>query len=181
MAAAISGKRHHEARPKDRESDAGFRDQPLGLALGGREGGPVGLGRAGNRDVHQPDRAAAVADRLQQPRDEIAVHGGRVAAGAVLQHAEAIDDDIDAVIAQQPRQRDRFHRHDRQFEIERAAFLRGEQFASDTQDGKPADAQIARHEAVDQTGGAEHQNFSDVGFHACLKRFGDHQPQNSHD
>jgi hypothetical protein len=26
------------------------------------------------------------------------------------------------VIAQQPRQRRRFHRHDRQFEIERAAF-----------------------------------------------------------
>ena len=36
-----------------------------------------------------------LADRLQQPRDEIAMHGGRVAAGAVLQHAETIDDDID--------------------------------------------------------------------------------------
>ena len=74
--------------------------------------------------MHQPDRTVAVADRLQQPRDEIAMHGGRVAAGAVLQHAETIDDDIDAVIAQQPRQRGRFHRHHRQFEIERADFLR---------------------------------------------------------
>ena len=75
--------------------------------------------------MHQPDRAVAFADRLQQPHDEIAMHGGGVAAGAVLQHAEAIDDDIDVVIAQQPRQRCRFHRHNRQFEIERAAFLRG--------------------------------------------------------
>ena len=52
--------------------------------------------RAGNRDMDQADRTAAVADRLQQPRDEIAMHGGGVAAGAILQHAEAIDDDIDA-------------------------------------------------------------------------------------
>jgi hypothetical protein len=74
--------------------------------------------------MHQPDRTVAFADRLQQARDEIAMHGGGVAAGAVLQHAEAIDDDIDAAIAQQPRQRGRFHRHDRQFEIERAAPLR---------------------------------------------------------
>ena len=37
--------------------------------------------------MHQPDRTVAVADRLQQPGDEIAMHGGGVAAGAVLQHA----------------------------------------------------------------------------------------------
>ena len=37
--------------------------------------------------MHQPDRTVAVADRLQQPRDEIAMHGGGVAAGTVLQHA----------------------------------------------------------------------------------------------
>ena len=55
--------------------------------------------------MDQPDRAAAVADRLQEARDEIAVHGGGIAAGAILQHAEAIDDDIDGAIAQQPRQR----------------------------------------------------------------------------
>ena len=37
----------------------------------------------------------------KQPRDEIAMHGVGVAAGAILQHAEAIDDDIDGVLAQQ--------------------------------------------------------------------------------
>ena len=109
------------------------------------------------------------------------MHGGGVAAGTVLQHAEAIDDDIDAVIAQQPRQRDRFHRHDRQFEIERIAFLRGGQFARDTHHGKSPPAQIVGDETADQAGGAEHEDLSDVGVHASLDRFGDHQPQNSHD
>ena len=127
--------------------------------------------------MHQPDRTLAFTDRLQQPCDEIAVHGGRVAAGAVLQHTEAIDDDIDAMVAQQPRQRGRFHRHDRKFEIERAAFLRRGQFAGDAHHTKSPDAQIAGNEAAGVgPGGAEHQDFSDVGVHACLKRFGDHQP-----
>ena len=72
--------------------------------------------------MHQSDRPFALAQSLQQPCDEIAMHGRRVAARAVLQHAEAIDDDIDAMFAQQPRQRRRVHRHDGQFEIERAGY-----------------------------------------------------------
>ena len=49
--------------------------------------------------MDEADRATGVADRLQQPRDEIAMHGAGIAAGAVLQHAEAIDDEIDAAIS----------------------------------------------------------------------------------
>ena len=35
----------------------------------------------------------------KQPRDEIAMHGAGVAARTVLQHAEAIDHDIDGAVA----------------------------------------------------------------------------------
>ena len=95
------------------------------------EGGAILLGGPGNRDVHQPDRTAAVADRLQQARDEIAMHRAGVAARTVLEHAEAIDDDIDGMLADQARQRGRIHRQDRQFEIEGAHLLRGRQMPRD--------------------------------------------------
>ena len=89
------------------------------------EGGAVLIGRAGDRDVHEAHRAAAVADRRQQPFDEIAMHRAGVAAGPVLQHAEAIDHDIDLALADQPRQRGCIHRHDRKLKIEALDLLRG--------------------------------------------------------
>ncbi len=69
--------------------------------------------------MDEADRAAGGFDRAQQPLDEIAVDIAGVAAGAVLQHAEAIDRDVDAVVADEPRQRRRIHRHHGQFQIER--------------------------------------------------------------
>jgi hypothetical protein len=74
--------------------------------------------------MHEPDGAAAIADRPQQPRDEIAVHGSDVAAGAILQQPYAIDDDINAMIGDQPRQRGRIQRQQRHLKIERACLLR---------------------------------------------------------
>jgi hypothetical protein len=55
--------------------------------------------------MDEADRPAAAADRPQQPLDEIAMHIAGVAAGTILQHAEAIDHDVDIVIPDQPRQR----------------------------------------------------------------------------
>ncbi len=95
----------------------------------------------------------------QQPLDEIAMHRAGVAAGAVLQHAEAIDDEVDAVIADQPRQRSRVHRHHRHFQIERAGLLRGCVAPRDPDHLKTPHAQIVGDEPPDQAGGAEHQNF----------------------
>ena len=112
-AAAIGRGRHDKARPQDRVGDARGGDQPLGVALGGAEGGAVLISRAGNGDMDEAYRAAAVADRGERPFDEIAMHGAGVAARTVLQHAEAIDDDIDFTLADQPRQRGDIHRHDR--------------------------------------------------------------------
>ena len=114
--------------------------------------------------MHQPDRTAAVADRLQQPRDEIAMHGGRVAAGTVLQHAEAIDDDIDAC--------SRISRASAAASIDMTGssrssallFCERRNLPRDPDHMKSPRAQIVGDEAADQAGGAEHQNFSDVGF-----------------
>ncbi len=102
----------------------------FGFALGPAEGGAVVIGGAGNRDVDETDRPAAVADRPQQPLDEIAMHIAGVAARAVLQHAEAIDYDIDVVIPDQPRQRGRIHRHHGHFQIERAVSFARTQIAA---------------------------------------------------
>ena len=68
------------------------------------------LGDPGDRDVHQPDRTTAAGDRLKQARDEIAMHGVGVAAGAILEHAEAVHDDIHVMLAQQACQRGRVER-----------------------------------------------------------------------
>jgi hypothetical protein len=159
-AAAIGRRRDHKPRPQDRMRDAGGRDQSLGFAFCRTEGGAVVIGGAGYRDVHQPDRAAAIADRLQQPRDEIAMHGTGIAAGSVLQHAEAIDDEIDAVLPDQPRQRRCIHRHDRQFQIERACLLRGRKPPRDPDHMKAPRPQIVGDEAPDQAGRPEHENFA---------------------
>jgi hypothetical protein len=134
-AAAVGGGRHDKARAQDSTGDAGRGDQPLGFALGGGKGGAISFGDAGDRYLHEADGAAAVADRLQQPRDKIAMHGVGVAAGAILQHAEAVDDEVDGALAQQPCQRRRIHRHDRQFEIERT-LLGGGEFSRDADDRK---------------------------------------------
>ncbi len=96
----------------------------------------------------------------QQARDEIAMHGAGVAAGAVLQHAEAIDDDIDLALADQPRQRGCVHRHDRQFEIEGAGLLRRREMPRDADRVKAPHAQIVGDEPPDQAGGAEHEDLS---------------------
>jgi hypothetical protein len=123
-AAAIGGRRHHKARPHDRVSDTGSGDQAFGFALGRAERRAVLIGRPGNGNMDKVHRAAAVADRRQQASHEIAVHGARVATGAVLQHPEAIDHEIDPALTNQPRQRGRVHRHDRKLEIEGADLLR---------------------------------------------------------
>ena len=138
----------------------GCRDQAFGLALGGGERGTIRFGDPGDRDVHQPDRTAAAGDRLKQARDKIAMHGVGVASGAILEHAEAVHDDIHVMLAQQACQRGRVEDEDRQLDIERAHCLRGRQAARETDHAKPARAQIVRDEAADQAGGAEHQNGS---------------------
>jgi hypothetical protein len=128
-AAAIGGGRDHKTRPQDRMRNTRCRDQPLGLAFCHAEGGLVLVGRAGNRDVDEPDRAAGITDRSQQPCDKVAVHRAGVAARPVLEHAEAVDDDVDAVIGDQPRQRGLLHRQDRHLQIESADLLRGREFS----------------------------------------------------
>jgi hypothetical protein len=137
-----------------------LRDQPFGFAFRHTEGGAVFGGRAGDRDVNEADGPAQAADRLQQPRHEIAMHRAGIAAGAVLQHAEAIDDDIDAVIFDQPRQRRRIHRHHRQLQIERVGLLRSRKSPRDPDHMKSPRAQIVGDEPSDQAGGAEHQDFA---------------------
>ena len=106
-------------------------------------------------------RAATLLDRLQQPLDEIAVHRAGVAAGTVLQHAEAIDHDIGLLLPQQPRQRFRIHRQDRPFDIERGGLLRGRKAPGDAGDLKAPRAQVVGDEPADQSGGAEHQDVAE--------------------
>jgi hypothetical protein len=118
---------------------------------------------AGDRNLDQAQRMSAIADRLQQPHDEIAVHGGGVAAGAVLQHAEAIDHHINSVIAEQPRQRGRGHRQDRHFQVGRVRPLPGGELSRDCDHAKTSDAQIVGDEPSDQAGGAKHQDFAHGG------------------
>ena len=55
--------------------------------------------------MDQANGAAAIPDRLQQPLNEIPMHGAGVAAGPILQHAEAVDDHVNLALTQQPRQR----------------------------------------------------------------------------
>ncbi|MGY3547141.1 hypothetical protein ACVW0W_002908 [Bradyrhizobium sp. USDA 4469] len=104
-------------------SKARSRDQPLGLALGGGERAAIGFGCSGNRDVHQPDRAAAHGDGLKQPCDKIAMNGAGVAPGTILEHAEAVHDEINRMLLQQGGQGGRVERQDRQLDIERAHSL----------------------------------------------------------
>ena len=110
--------------------------------------------------MDEADRAAAVADRPQQPRDEIAMHVAGVAARPVLQHAEAIDHDIDAVIPISRASAACIHRHDRHFQIERAGLLRGRKSPRDPDHMKAPRAQIVGDEPPDQAGRAEHEDFA---------------------
>jgi len=119
----------------------------------------VPVGCAGDRYLDEVDRAAGIADRLQQLCDEIAVHGADIAAGTVLQHAEAIDHDIDLVILNQPCQRRRIHRQHRHFEIEGAYSLRRRESPSESGHAKAARAQIVGDKSPDQAGRAEQQDF----------------------
>ena len=48
--------------------------------------------------MNQSNRSAALPDRREQPRDEIAVHGGCVAAWPVLQHTDACDDCVVSIL-----------------------------------------------------------------------------------
>jgi len=97
-------RRDHEARAENGIGYAGGCDQALRLALGQAERGFVIPCLARDGDVDQANRAATILDRLQQPLDEIPMYEARVAAGTILKHAEAIDDDIDRPVPQQPRQ-----------------------------------------------------------------------------
>jgi len=125
--------------------------------------------------VNEPCPTATVANRGQQALDEIAMHGACVAARTVLQHAEAVDDDIDFAFADQPRQRGGIHRHDGHFEIEGAGLLRRRQMPRDANRLKTPRAQIVGDEAADQAGGAEDQDFARGAVHRLnLERFCDH-------
>ena len=165
-APAASRCRHRPRAPRQNPAagsrrNTGGGNQPLGLALGRAEGGAVLIGRAGDGDVNEPNRAAAVADRRQQTFDEIAMHGAGVAARAVLQHAEAIDHDIDLALADQPRQRGCIHRHDRKLEIGGAGLLRRLEMPRDADRLKTPQSQIIGDEPPDQAGGAEDEDFRD--------------------
>jgi hypothetical protein len=167
-AAAIGRGCDDKTRPQDGVGDAEDGDQPLGFALCRADGGAVLIGGAGNRDLHEADRAAARLDRAQQPLDEIAVHVARVAARAVLQHAETIDHEINLVVADQPRQRGGIHRQQRQFQVERAGLLRSRKPPRDPDHIKAARAQIVGDEPPDQAGRPEHQDFLRVAHRALL-------------
>jgi hypothetical protein len=134
--------------------------------------------------VNQPDRAATIADRLQQTRDEIAMYRAGIAARAVLQDAEAVDDDVDAMGLDQPRQIRRIHRHDRHFQIECGGLLRRRKMPRDADHVKTFGAEVVGDEPSDQAGGAEQQDLARRSFcihGGYLKRLRDHQPQDQHD
>ena len=88
------------------------------------------------------------------------MHGAGVAAGAVLQHAKAIDDDVDGMVAQELGQRGGIHRHHRELKVERTAHLRGGKASRDADDMKAPRTQIVGDEAADQAGGAEHEDLA---------------------
>ena len=126
-------------------------------------GGAVRSRRAGHRNLDQAQRPAAIARRLHQPRDEIAVNGGGVTAGTVLQQAEAVDHHINSVIAEQPRQRDRGHQQDRHLQVKRVRPLPGGELSRNPDHVKTSDAQIVGDEPSDQAEGAQHQDFAHRG------------------
>jgi hypothetical protein len=162
--ASIGRRRDHKARSQDRVRDAEYGNQSFGFALGPAEGGAILRRGAGDRDVNKANRAAAATDRLQQPLDEIAMHGADIAAWTVLQHAQAIDHDINAVIPDQPRQRGRIHRHHRHLQIERVCLLRRRESPCDPGDMKAPCAQIVGNESPNQAGRAEHEDFAQRSF-----------------
>jgi hypothetical protein len=167
-AAGIGCGRDHKARPQDRMGNVRSRDQPLGLTFCHAEGGLVLIGCTGNGNVDEPDGAAAITDRSQQPRDKIAVHRAGVAARSVLQHAEAVHHQFDVLIPNQPRQRGLLHRQDRHFQVERVGSLRSREFSRDPDDVKAARAQIIGDEAPDQPGCSEHEDFACSHFRVHL-------------
>jgi hypothetical protein len=112
------------------------------------------------RITRRLSRIAAAAAR------QIAMHGTGIAAGTVLQHAEAIDDELDAVFPDHPRQRRWIHRHDRKLQIERACLLRGRKSPRDPDHMKAACAEIVGDETPDQAGRSEHENFARFA-HGC--------------
>jgi|GEM_PF-5696642 len=140
--------------------NAGRRDQTFGVAFGRCEGGAIRLHHPGDRDVHQTDRTAAIANCLKQARDEITMHGICVAAGPVLEHAEAVHDDIDGMLAEHSRQRSRIQDEDRQLDVQRAHLLRRRQLTCHAYNAKATRTQIVGDEAADQAGGAEQQDGS---------------------
>ncbi|MGY4599621.1 hypothetical protein ACVWXL_007367 [Bradyrhizobium sp. GM22.5] len=159
-AAAIGRRRDHETGPQDGVGSAGSHDQTFGLTLRRCERGSILAGGPGNRDVHKPDRTAAAANRLKQSYDEIAMHRVGIAAGAVLEHAEAVHDDIDRVLTKEARQSRRIEGEDRQLDVQRAHLLRHRQAARHPDHAKSMRAKIVGDVAADQAGGAEHENGS---------------------
>ena len=105
--------------------------------------------------MDQPDVAPALPDGVDQPRDESDMHVARIAAGAVLQHAETVHDDVGLPRLDQLGKLKRRHRHDRQFDI--LALRSGRKAARDTNDPKATATQIRSEVLADQAGRAEHQ------------------------
>jgi len=88
------------------------------------------------------------------------MHRAGVAARAILQNAETVDDHVDRMIPDQPRKRGCVHGKNGQFQIERRHPLRGRECPRDADHMKALRAQIVGDKASDQAGRTEHEDVA---------------------
>jgi glycyl-tRNA synthetase beta subunit len=126
--------------------------------------------------VHEENRTIERAERLDQAADERLVRFVRGRACAVLQHADAVHDHVDAVLLEEARERSRIQPDDRDL-VHRAPaearLLRRLEAARSRHDAVSASCEVDGHEMADKTGRAEDEDVracSGAGHHGTRPR-----------
>ena len=168
-AAAVGRGCDHEPRPEDHERQGRGGDQAFALPLGPAERGDILVLTAGHRHVDEQHRPRLHRDGLQQPLDEALVHIAGPAARAILEHADAVHDDVDAALRQERRESVRLefsHRAGHGAIAECFGLGRGEP-ARDGHDRKAFADERLGHGLADEARGAEdrdrREGFADKG------------------